>query len=156
MNLHLTPPGVFRTKRLILVFHLRDEISTSATTVSLSVPDRAAGFDARRNGQAVEKATSPRTARENQRPKLATSVVKKVILYVYPRKSHISCLVILAPSQSRECPQTDTPSGNIGQECYKCGKVGHIARNCTSGGSGGNYSYGGGGGGGGGGGSKTW
>lgn len=102
------------------------------------------------------KVTFPRIVRENQKPKLAISVVKKVTLYVYSQKLDPSRPVILAPLQSRDCPQTDTApasggntgnSGNSGQECYKCGKIGHIARNCSSGGASSSFNYGGGGGG---------
>jgi hypothetical protein len=70
----------------------------------------------------VGKDTSPGIARQTQKPKPATSVVKKVTSYVCSRELHLSCLVILAP-YSRVNAQNPTLSPTHRAE---------VAKNATS------------------------
>lgn len=81
------------------------------------------------------------------------------------KKGQSNQIIIIADRQSRECPDASNAGGSFGgggssgAECYRCGKVGHIARSCPeAAGTGGNYGGGGGGGGFGnfGASSKTW
>ena len=70
---------------------------------------------------------------------LVSVVVLVVLVAVEPaskRKIVLQLLSLAAEHISRECP----PAGGEGQECYKCGKFGPMARNCDQGGGyGGGY-----------------
>ena len=70
---------------------------------------------------------------------LVSVVVLVVLVAVEPaskRKIVLHLLSLAAGHISRECP----PVGGEGQECYKCGKAGPMARNCDQGGGhGGGY-----------------
>jgi cellular nucleic acid-binding protein len=101
-----------------------------------------------------------------------TMEVKAKSCYKCGQEGHIVCFpgmlinLLTHWNQSRDCPESGAASGGGGggsygggfsnQECYRCGKPGHIARACpeaaggNTGYGGGNYSAFGGGG------SKTW